>query len=144
MFPDKERAREFAEQLSEQAERQPNEVRREREAVNDAVAEEFAKAGHPVGVIKHPWEHTSEEHEEAQQLVDVAFQEDLNAALKRARVNKNYPRILDLFHDVLTGEMYDLLTQHQLNRQPLITAVLFIISVFIVLLLALLAFTLLI
>lgn len=85
----------------------------------EELQEEFARAGETVGVIKTPWEHTPTEHEEVQRLVDVAFAQDLPAAIRQARASGRYPRNLDLLHDVLTGEMYELMRQHGLQKQPL-------------------------
>lgn len=136
MFPSAEQAQRFREQAAERAgrTRQP-EVRRDREALAEAVAEEFAQYGEGVGLVREPWEHTPAEHAEAQQLVDVAFAQDLSAALKLARQSEHYPRNLDLFHDVLTSELYDLMRETGINRQPL-TA--WILTGFIVVLVAVL------
>lgn len=121
MFPNKEQAAEFAEQVAERMRKeQESGVRRDREIVREEVAEQMAQAGQAVSLIKTPWEHTPDEHAEAQALVDIAFAEDLNAAIKQAQSSRHYPRILDLFHDVLTNEMYDLVQEYRLNRQPLI------------------------
>lgn len=90
-----------------------------RAAVAQQLQEEFAKAGETVGTIKTPWEHTAAEHEEVQRLVDVAFAQDLPAAIRQAKTSGHYPRNLDLLHDVLTGEMYELMRQHGLQKQPL-------------------------
>lgn len=87
--------------------------------VQQELQEEFARAGETVGTIKAPWEHTLAEHTEVQQLVDVAFAQDLPAAIRQARKSNHYPRNLDLLHDVLTGEMYKLMQQHGLQKQPL-------------------------
>lgn len=85
----------------------------------EELQEEFARAGETVGTIKAPWEHTAAEHEEVQRLVDVAFAQDLPAAIRQAKASGHYPRNLDLLHDVLTGEMYELMQQHGLHKQPL-------------------------
>jgi hypothetical protein len=71
-----------------------------------------------VDVIRHPWDHSPQEHHETQELVNTAFEKDLRAAIQQARQGNHYPRNLDLFHDVLTSEMYDLLKETHLNRQP--------------------------
>lgn len=93
---------------------------RQKEALAAAVAKQFEKAGEGVSVIRHPWEHTPAEHAEAQQLVDVAFAKDLPAAIKQARSSPHYPRNLDLFHDVLTNELYEVLRQQGLDRQSVV------------------------
>lgn len=90
-----------------------------RARIERELQEEFARAGETVGTIKTPWEHTLAEHAEVQQLVDVAFAQDLPAAVRQAKKSGYYPRNLDLLHDVLTGEMYELMQQHGLQRQPL-------------------------
>lgn len=121
IFNTAERAREFAETTGEQLNMgQRRAVRRDREIVAEAVAHEFTKEGHAVHSLKTPWQHSPAEHSEAQRLVDLSFSHDLPTALKAARQSKYFPRILDLFHDVLTSELYDAMREHKLNRQPLI------------------------
>ena len=118
VFPSAEAAQGFREKVDNG----PVKLRRgasRRAAVAQQLQEEFAKAGETVGAIKMPWEHTPAEHAEVQQLVDVAFAQDLPAAIRQARKSGHYPRNLDLLHDVLTGEMYELMQQHGLQRQPL-------------------------
>lgn len=90
-----------------------------RQIVAEAIAQEFEREGEAVSLVRQPWEHTPQEHHEAQQLVDVAFAQDLPAAIRVARQSTHYPRNLDLLHDVLTGEMYQLVARQHLNRQPL-------------------------
>lgn len=139
VYPSPDQAREFREGLREQLHLgRSRSVRREREAVAEAVAEEMAQLGESPQVYRSPWEHTEAEHEEAQQLVDIAFAHDLPAALRRARRSPHYPRNLDLFHDVLTNEMYDLLKEHRLDRQPLMGWLLVVLGIILVVLLTLL------
>lgn len=116
-----EQAQGLRERVAEQVarERRPD-VARDREVVAEAVAHEMERTGQPPDLLKRPWEHTQEEHEEAQRLVDLTFQKDLPTALRQAEKSPHYPRILDLYHDVLTGEMYDLLRQERVNQQPLV------------------------
>lgn len=90
-----------------------------RARIEQELQREFAKTGETVGTIKTPWEHTPAEHAEVQQLVDMAFAQDLPAAIRQARKSGHYPRNLDLLHDVLTGEMYELMRQHGLHKQPM-------------------------
>jgi predicted ATPase len=120
IFSSPEAAQEFTQEVQEQL-RQSEQagIHRKRAVVATAVTKEFEKEGEAAEVVRHPWEHTTTEHAEAQRLVDIAFAKDLPAALRAARQSQHYPRILDLFHDVLTGEMYGLLHEHKLNRQPL-------------------------
>jgi hypothetical protein len=92
-------------------------VSRGRDVVAQALVEEFERQGEGVRVIAHPWEHTPAEHREVQDLVDVSFRKDLGAAIAHARRSEHYPRNLDLFHDVLTGELYKLVRERKLNRQ---------------------------
>ena|SRR3989344_7226484 len=94
-------------------------VRQDKEIVGQAVQQEFNRQGEAVGMISHPWEHTSAEHEEVQGLVDMAFEADLPAALKAARQSPHYPRNMDLFHDLLTSEMYKFVREGNLTQQPL-------------------------
>lgn len=125
MYSTPERAQEWQESVREKIQAESGtEIRRDREVVAEAVADQFAEAGYAVS-LSHPWEHSEGEHQEAQQLVDLAFATDLTTALKKARQSPNYPRNLDLFHDVLTTEMYDLVREHNLNKQPLLGWLLF-------------------
>lgn len=119
MFESSERARQFSERVAEnvQQRRRPG-VRADKEVMAEEVAHEFEQQGEPVDIIREPWQHTKEEHEEAQQLVNLTFQRDLGAALRKARASRNYPRNLDLFHDVLTHEMYQLMQSSEVNKQP--------------------------
>lgn len=136
IFPSSEEAKTWLEQFGERLgrEAQPG-IRRRRELLSEELAREFDKHGEGVGLITKPWEHTQDEHTEVQQLVDVAFGKDLPAALKLARSSGYYPRNIDLFHDVLTTEMYQLLKEHQLHRQPLWGAILATIGIFLVVIL---------
>lgn len=120
IFPTPERAREFAERVGERARRESGPgVKRRREAVSQEVAAELLKQGEAADVLSRPWEHTAAEHKEVQELVDMAFDQDLSAALKKARRSGTYPRNIDLLHDVLTSELYGILQQRGINRQPL-------------------------
>lgn len=121
MFPTTQEARAWTEHVGERAAAAEREgVRQDREVVAQAVAEELEKQGEAVGgALSRPWEHTAAEHAEVQGLVDVAFARDLSVALMQARRSGHYPRNIDLFHDVLTTEMYELTRVHKLNRQPI-------------------------
>jgi hypothetical protein len=119
MYSNPEQAQEWQEGVREKVRAETGKpVRRKREIVAEAVAEEFSKEGHGVTSLSRPWEHTPAEHAEAQALVDVAFAADLTTALKKAKQSPHWPRNLDLFHDVLTTEMYELVQEHKLNKQP--------------------------
>ena len=116
-----EQGQELAEGVQERLRQEADGGRaRGREVVGAAVAEEFAAEGESVETVREPWEHTPAEHEEVQALADLAFAKDLPAALQQARKSEHYPRNVDLLHDVLTGELYDLLREHALHRQPLL------------------------
>lgn len=119
LFPTAEAAQTFKEDVAERIAQQPKSKERQRAVVAEAVAQQFSQAGEAVDLVREPWTHTPAEHEEVQQLVNVAFQRDLGAAITQARQSPHYPRNLDLLHDVLTGEMYDLLREGGLNKQPL-------------------------
>lgn len=120
IFPTTEAAQAFRERVGEQlAQPQPAGVDRQRDVVAEAVAAEFEQHGEAAATLREPWTHTPAEHEEVQQLVNVAFAKDLGAALAAARHSPHYPRNVDLLHDVLTGEMYELLREGGLNKQPL-------------------------
>ncbi len=123
IFPTPQEGREFSERVGEKL--QQNDVAgigRHKEIVAEEIAAQLEKTGEGVQSIKHPWEHTPAEHAEAQHLVDIAFSKDLWAAVGQARKSEHYPRNLDLFHDVLTNEMYQLIKEHNLQRQSLIPA----------------------
>ncbi|MFH1354209.1 MAG: hypothetical protein ABIH36_02880 [bacterium] len=118
IFSTPEEAQEFKEQVGERMRRESGPgVVRQREAVGQEVAREFARQGEAVGTLSRPWEHTREEHAEVQGLVNMAFDQDLAMALGRARKSGNYPRNVDLLHDVLTGELYEAIQQRGINRQ---------------------------
>lgn len=117
VFSNPEQAREFAEKVAEKA-ATPEGSRSRKETVKQQLAQEFERSGEAVGTITHPWEHSQQEHEEVQRLVDIAFEKDLPTALNVARSSKGYPRNIDLLHDVLTTEMYDLVKDSHLRRQP--------------------------
>ncbi len=118
MFPEKEQAGKFVEKVEGriQQARAPG-VRRDEEVLGQAVAEEMAEHGEYPEVLKQPWMHTHEEHQEAQKLVDLTFREDLSLALRKAQGSEHYPRNIDLLHDVLTGQLYELLTEKGVNKQ---------------------------
>jgi hypothetical protein len=120
VFDTPEAAQEFSERVAERVEqeRQPG-TQKKKEILAEEVAEEFAKQSEPVDLIHHPWDHTRAEHAEAQALVNLAFEKNLHSALRRAKASSYYPRNLDLFHDVLTTEMYRLLQEQRVNKQPL-------------------------
>lgn len=120
IFPSSEEAQGWLEQFGERLGRETRPgFRRRRELLGEELAREFERHGEGVAKILRPWEHTPDEHAEVQHLVDVAFGRDLPAALKLARNSGHYPRNIDLFHDVLTTEMYQLLQEQGLRRQPL-------------------------
>jgi hypothetical protein len=125
VFSSPEEATAFREHVNEQLDAQPVHTREDRQIVADVIAQEFEAAGHPVGgKVSHPWEHSTEEHSEVEELVDVAFAQDLSTALSQAKVSSFYPRNIDLFHDVLTGELYEHVKESQVNKQMLDKALL--------------------
>lgn len=118
IFSGPEAAREFSERAAvEMGKANRGEVRQEREALAQAVAQEFEKEGEAVSRLFQPWEHTQEEHNEAQELVNLSFSKSLRVALAKARESDSYPRNLDLLHDVLTGELYGMMVKQKLNKQ---------------------------
>jgi hypothetical protein len=125
IFSNREQAQQFQERLEGRVQReQQGGVDKRREVVADEIAAELEKVHDVPPALTQPWEHTAAEHEEVQQLVNVAFEKDLKAAISQARKSQHYPRNLDLLHDVLTGEMYSLLVSSRINRQPVIGGVL--------------------
>ncbi len=130
MFDTPEAAQEFSERVADRVAlaQQPGTTKK-KEIVAEEIAEEFAKQGEPVDLIRHPWDHTQAEHAEVQTLVNLAFDKDLRSALQSAKASSHYPRNLDLFHDVLTTEMYRLLQEQQVNKQPLAVWTLTVIAV---------------
>jgi hypothetical protein len=118
IFANQEAAQGFRENLQPKLTPTVPGVDQGREHVAAAVAEQFHQAGEAVQIVREPWEHTPSEHQEAEALVDVAFAQDLPAAIKKARQSSTYPRNLDLLHDVLTGELYALVKEGQLRHQP--------------------------
>ncbi len=88
---------------------------RPREILAEELAKKFAEHGVGVSSLHTPWEHSQEEHHEVQDLVNVAFADTLPAALRRAENSPLFPRNIDLFHDVLTGELYDAVVGQRLD-----------------------------
>ncbi len=120
IFSTSEEADQFVERVEERSRRESKPgVARRREAVSEEVGRELEGRGEPAGVLARPWEHTRQEHEEVQGLVNTAFEEDIAAALKRARASRHYPRVIDLLHDVLTTELYESILQRGLNKQKI-------------------------
>lgn len=134
IFSNPEKAQEFTGRLEKRAEQSPADTSR-REQLSEALAHEFEQEGEGVERITHPWEHTPQEHEEVQQLVEIAFEKDLPAALRAARSSDHYPRNVDLLHDLLTTEMYDLVRDSQINKQS--TGLLWLTTTGVVILVAL-------
>jgi hypothetical protein len=130
IFPSSDEAKGWLERVGERLSREDRRsVRRRRELLGEELARQFERHGEGVGLIPRPWEHTQEEHVEVQKLVDLAFERDLPAALKVARGSDFYPRNVDLLHDVLTTEMYELLQEHKLNRQPISWGILLSVTI---------------
>ena len=133
VFPDQEEAREFAERVEGRItqEQQPG-VDKRRDIIAEELANQFDAQGEGVDIVRHPWEHSQEEHQEVQDLVNLSFSKDLRAALKEAKASPNYPRNLDLFHDVLTGEMYKVMADGKVNKQSLTVSILLTLIVLVV------------
>ncbi len=130
VFKTPEEAGSFAEKVEKRINREERPgVKRSREIVAEELAGEFSKQDEEASFYVQPWEHTEEEHKEAQELVDLAFLEDLPVALKRARKSSGYPRNIDLLHDVLTGQMYDLMVKRGLNQQSVKKSVTIMLAV---------------
>lgn len=120
IFQNPEAAQQFRERVEGRLlrEQQPG-ITKKREAIAQEVTHEFVQAGEAAHSLHQPWEHTPQEHEEVQHLVNIAFAKDLKVALAKSRQSPAYPRNLDLLHDLLTGEMYTILAKHNVNRQPM-------------------------
>lgn len=88
---------------------------RPREIVAEELAKKFEEHGVAVASLHTPWEHTQEEHAEVQDLVNIAFADDLRSAINAAEKSGSFPRNIDLLHDVLTGELYDAVVQGRVN-----------------------------
>jgi len=118
IFSSREGANKFIERVEKRNAQETRQgVRRDRELMADELAKEIEKEGEEFIDTNRPWEHSPEEHREVQNLVEMAFREDLVLALKKMRKSDNYPRIVDLFHDVLTDQMYEVLLKARLNKQ---------------------------
>lgn len=145
IFNSPEQAEQFAERAAERVGlAEEGEVKRGREVLREEVAEEFLREGEAVSVLSQPWEHTEEEHEEVQRLIDVSFDRSLTDALKQARESDNYPRNVDLLHDILTDQLYEVVVERRLNQQQLsekpIVAVAVVAAVFFIALFSLLIY----
>ncbi len=116
IFHSPERATDFTERVESRIEKERKVgVTKEREIVSQELAAQFESEGHGVAPLAHPWEHSASEHKEAQQLVDIAFSQDLSVAIARAEQSPSFPRNIDLFHDLLTGEMYKAVVDARVN-----------------------------
>ncbi len=142
IFDTPEEGQAFTERAAEQMRQNPGPqgIDQRREVVGEELAKEFEKEGEAVDLVKHPWEHTQPEHQEVQQLVNLAFEKNLKTAIDKARGSDHYPRNLDLLHDVLTTEMYKQVADHGLDTQAtglriLVIASIALAAVFIVILL---------
>ncbi len=107
-----------------------------REVVSQELAKQFEQEGHAVSGLTHPWEHTEVEHAEAQRLVDLAFAKDLPTAISAAEKSPSFPRNIDLFHDLLTGEMYEAITKARVVSQHVPLWIILLIILFFTLLLS--------
>ncbi|MEK7499013.1 MAG: hypothetical protein AAB649_00210 [Patescibacteria group bacterium] len=131
IFQSPERATEFVDHVENRIkqEQKPG-VSKAKEIVSQELVKEFEIAGHGVQVLSHPWEHTQEEHGEAQQLVNISFTRDLTTAIAHAEKSPFFPRNIDLFHDLLTGEMYDAIFRARKNTQQVPVLLIIAIAVF--------------
>ena len=139
IFSTAEQAGEFRDGVAERVAEQGTDVRREREIIAEAVADELAAHGEGGHSLEYPWQHTPEEHAEVQGLVDTAFEHDVTTALKTARRSEHYPRNIDLLHDTLTTELYEGIIEHRINQQPVLGSVLLVLSLGVVVGIVLLA-----
>ena len=141
IFNSVERATAFTEHVEGriQKESKPG-VERAKEVVSQELAEQFEQEGHGISAYTHPWEHSEAEHVEAQQLVNIAFTSGLSSALVQAEKSPAFPRNIDLFHDVLTGKMYESMVSSRLNTYQVPRVVIAGIALFFVLLLSAILF----
>jgi hypothetical protein len=120
IFKSPEEAGEFVGRVEKRVSQEAKQgVSRKREIVGEELKDEIERQGEEAVDLSQPWEHSLDEHQEVQALVEVAFREDLLLALRKARKSDNYPRIIDLFHDVLTGQMYEALIRAGMNKQKM-------------------------
>ena len=78
IFRDPEHANEFQESFERRVQHESMKgAKRERELMGDELVKVFEQEGVGVTPVREPWEHSQEEHQEAQHLVDVAFPADL-------------------------------------------------------------------
>lgn len=117
-FSSPEKAREFSKRIEqrENRERHP-EINRQREIIASELADEFTREGEAVTIMKTPWEHTKEEHQQAQRLVATALEKDLKSAIQEAKEQHEYPRNIDLFHDFLTTSLYKKIHSSGITRE---------------------------
>jgi len=120
IFQSPERAEEFTAHIEQRIkEESTHDVSRGREVVSEELVKQFDQHGHGVAVLSHPWEHSVIEHAEAQELVNTAFTKDLSAAIAQAENSPLFPQNIDLFHDVLTGEVYEAVSRMRMNTQTM-------------------------
>lgn len=111
-------------------------ISHEREIVSQELIKQFEQEGQGVSRVTHPWEHSKEEHAEVQQLVNIAFTHNLTDAISQAEKSPSFPRNIDLFHDVLTGEMYEAIRGTRISTQVVPVWIILLLVVFFTLLLA--------
>ncbi len=117
LFRSPEHANEFQESFEKRVQTESKKgATREREVLGEELAKVFEQEGVGVTPIREPWEHTPQEHEEVQRLVEVAFEKGLDVALKEAHQSNTFPRNIDLLHDVLTSKLYDAVVASRVNN----------------------------
>jgi|SRR3989344_41242 len=116
VFSSSQEADRFRESVEQRvAQEQGNGAVRRREIVAEELVKKFEEHGVGTSSLHRPWEHSQEEHAEVQELVNTAFAHDLRDALRQAENSPSFPRNIDLFHDVLTGELYAAVLGQRLN-----------------------------
>jgi len=142
IFRDPEHANEFQESFERRVQHESMKgAKRERELMGDELVKVFEQEGVGVTPVREPWEHSQEEHQEAQHLVDVAFSSGLDAALKQAHESAHFPRNIDLLHDALTGALYDAVVVSRVNtHHPSPLVLVGILGIFIGVLMAIVIF----
>jgi hypothetical protein len=116
-------------------------VNRGREIMADHLVEVFEHEGVGITPVREPWEHSTAEHEEVQQLVEVAFTDGLEGAIHRAKESPHFPRNIDLLHDVLTGRLYEAVVTSRANSyHPSLKMFVGIFALFLMIIVAVIAF----
>ena len=89
---------------------QPKEILHEIIGEQLQTAKPVTPPTQPVPTVEPPSQLSGELQSQVQQLVNAAFTQSINTAIKQVRATGN-PALIDAFHDALTDELYQQLVE---------------------------------